>query len=89
MQSYELCSDMIDVVLDLSSIYTPSSPTLKHTEDESYAIIKLNNGVLYMRPVNANLVIVCLIREDSFDKQGLIDYNFGCLCASLREVLDG
>ena len=129
MQTYEICSDMIDVVLDMASIYgtaqpaasplvapppsgllsTPhpssvlpsntsplkkndnnqikSSTSEKNEDDDSYAMIHLQSGVLYLKPVNASLVIVCLIRADSFDKRGLIDYNFRCLCESILEVL--
>ena len=90
IQSYELCSNMIDVVLDMSLIYGKSNhenDTSFHVDQESYSVIRLNNGVLYMRPVNSHLVIVCLIREDSFEKQGLIDYNFRCLANSIDEIL--
>jgi Ras-related GTP-binding protein C/D len=117
MQTYELCSDMIDVVLDMSSLYSPplSTKTAISTtnmnnnstinmnnsnsaassslgknnmlQHEMYSVIKLSNGVLYLRSVNTHLVMVCLIREDSFDKQGLIDYNFRCIRQSLLQVL--
>jgi Ras-related GTP-binding protein C/D len=86
MQSYELCSDMIDVVLDFTSIYGNQGDTFK-TDDESYSVIRLTNGVLYMRTVNSNLVLVCLIREDLFDKQGLIDYNSKTLAKAIKDVL--
>ncbi|KAH6560867.1 hypothetical protein BASA50_005780 [Batrachochytrium salamandrivorans] len=111
MQSYELCSDMIDVVLDVSSIYSGSatlsatSPThspegdtthmteTHHTSDvsnqiEAYASILLNNGMaLYLRKVNQHLVLVSLLREDNFERQGLIDYNFRCISVAISEVL--
>ena len=32
------------------------------------------------------LALVCLIREESFDKQGLIDYNFHCFRQAIQEV---
>jgi Ras-related GTP-binding protein C/D len=88
MQTYELCSDMIDVVIDVSCIYG-----LKDGEEglgydaESSAIIKLNNGmVLYLREVNKYLALVCLLREANFDKHGLIDYNFMCFKKAIEEV---
>nr|KAJ3409163.1 hypothetical protein HK105_003101 [Polyrhizophydium stewartii] len=134
MQSYELCSDMIDVVMDISSIYartqhakaTPSGylslqppstnggssngraqassnaavleaaangmardPGLAIVEDdESHATIRLNNGqALYLRQVNQHLVLVSLLRDDSFERQGLIHYNFGCISEALNMVL--
>jgi len=88
MQTYELCSDMIDVVIDVSCIYG-----LKDGEEGlgydsgSSAIIKLNNGmVLYLREVNKYLALVCLLREANFDKHGLIDYNFQCFKKAMEEV---
>lgn len=77
MQSYELCSDMIDVVIDLSCLYG------MHDEDDgdgeglaydanSSSTIRLSNGmILYLREVNSYLALVCLLRADNFTKQGL------------------
>jgi len=88
MQTYELCSDMIDVVIDVSCIYG-----LKE-EGESYdpytqSVIKLSNGmVLYLREVNKYLALVCIIRGEKFDKLGLIDYNFECLKRAITQVFE-
>lgn len=55
----------------------------------SSSTIKLNNGtVLYLREVNRFLALVCILREDNFDKQGLIDYNFNCFREAIQEVFD-
>jgi Ras-related GTP-binding protein C/D len=90
MQTYELCSDMIDVVVDVSCIYgvKEEAETLNIPYDEeTQSVIKLNNGmVLYLREVNKYLALVCLIREDSFDKHGLIDYNFQCFKKAISDV---
>ncbi|KAJ3015221.1 hypothetical protein HKX48_004709 [Thoreauomyces humboldtii] len=93
MQSYELCSDMIDVIFDVSCIYNPPSDAISpvspshHPPTESHATIRLNNGmVLYLREVNKYLSLVTLLREDNFEKQGLIDYNFRCFQEAILEV---
>ncbi|KAL6079372.1 ras-related GTP-binding protein C isoform X2 [Balamuthia mandrillaris] len=88
MQTYELCSDMIDVVIDVSCIYGMKDETEGLAYDEkSQSIIKLNNGmVLYLREVNKYLALVCLLRKEHFDKHGLLNYNFQCLKNSLAEV---
>ena len=80
MQSYELCCDMIDVVLDLSCIYGlsvtgPDKPKegieTSAFDKASSSLIKLNNGnILYLREVNKFLALVCILREDNFDRQG-------------------
>ncbi|KAJ3609004.1 hypothetical protein NHX12_023532 [Muraenolepis orangiensis] len=51
MQSYELCCDMIDVVIDVSCIYGPMEDGGAY-DKESLAIIKLNNTtVLYLKEI--------------------------------------
>lgn len=40
-------------------------------DNQSSSLIKLNNGtILYLREVNKFLALVCILREDNFDKQG-------------------
>lgn len=40
-------------------------------DSQSSSLIKLNNGtILYLREVNKFLALVCILREDNFDKQG-------------------
>ena len=34
------------------------------------------------------LALVCLLREDVFEKQGLIEYNFHCFREAIQEVFD-
>lgn len=80
MQSYELCCDMIDVVIDLSCIYGLPMSRPEKADDSvetsafdkaSSSLIKLNNGnILYLREVNKFLALVCILREDNFDRQG-------------------
>lgn len=87
MQSYELCCDMIDVVIDLSSIYGQRDDAA--FDEKTRSTIKLNNGtILYLREVNKYLALVCILREDSFEKQGVIDYNFMCFQQAIQEVFD-
>lgn len=39
--------------------------------NQSSSLIKLNNGtVLYLREVNKFLALVCILREENFQKQG-------------------
>ncbi|KAK2190602.1 hypothetical protein NP493_74g00042 [Ridgeia piscesae] len=90
MQSYELCCDMIDVVIDISCIYGAKEDGDNETFDcQSSSIIRLNNAtILYLREVNRYLAVVCILREDSFERQGLIDYNFHCFRKAIQEVFE-
>lgn len=100
MQSYELCCDMIDVVQDVSCIYGDEGEEMGSFSREkpkesgefdrdSSSVIKLTNGtVMYLREVTKYLALVCILREDSFERQGLIDYNFLCFRQAIQEVFD-
>jgi len=88
MQIYELCSDMIDVVIDISCIYGKEEGETNN-DSESQSIIKLGNDtVLYLREINKYLALVCYMRDDKFDKHGLIDYNFDCLKKAINRVFE-
>lgn len=90
MQTYELCCDMIDVVIDISCIYgLPNSEAGLPYDKESMAIIHLNNTtVIYLKEVTRFLAMVCFLRKESFDRKGLIDYNFHCFKKAIQEVFD-
>ena len=45
-----------------------------------------NQNVLYLREVNNFLALVCILREENFDKQGVIDYNFNCFKQAINEL---
>ncbi|PSN48265.1 Ras-related GTP-binding protein D [Blattella germanica] len=79
MQSYELCCDMIDVVIDVSCIYGLRDDTEAAAFDcQSSSLIKLNNGtILYLREVNKFLALVCII-----------DYNFLCFREAIQQVFE-
>lgn len=76
MQTYELCCDMIDVVIDLSDIYGLTSEAKASQEQtafdsQSSSLIKLNNNtILYLKEVNKFLALVCILREENFIRQG-------------------
>ncbi|KAI8764632.1 ras-related GTP-binding protein C [Biomphalaria glabrata] len=93
MQCYELCCDMIDVVIDMSCIYGVRDIFLSRARDdgafdnESASFIKLNSGtVLFLREVNKHLALVCILREDGCENRGIIQYNFKCFRAAIQEV---
>ncbi|XP_065063043.1 ras-related GTP-binding protein C-like isoform X1 [Rhopilema esculentum] len=96
MQSYELCCDMIDVVIDISCIYgcmgfcrMREDGELNAYDNESASVIRLNNStVLYLREVNRYLALVCILREDNFERHGLIDYNFHRFKQAIQEIFE-
>ncbi|KAK3832650.1 MAG: ras-related GTP binding D [Linnemannia elongata] len=106
-QSYEICSDMIDVIIDISSIYgrhghsqavvsnssragsLNNQPVQSGGNHEAFSVIKMGNGtVLYLREVNKYLALICLLRAETFEKQGLIDYNVHCFKEAMDQVFE-
>lgn len=52
-------------------------------------MIRLNNStVLYLREVNRFLSLVCILREDNFSRQGVIDYNVLCFREAISQVFE-
>ncbi|XP_076371500.1 ras-related GTP-binding protein D-like isoform X4 [Tachypleus tridentatus] len=74
MKSYELCCDMIDVVLDISYIYgLPEDNDMTVFDEQSCSIIKLScSTVLYLQEMNDCLALICIFREENFDNKGNI-----------------
>jgi Ras-related GTP-binding protein C/D len=90
--SYELCCDMIDVVIDVSVIYGQhdSADQLLMGETKSSCSIALNNNlVLYLREVDKQLALACLVKEDAFDRRHLVDYNITLFKEALRQLFPG
>merc|ERR1719495_2680095 len=88
MQSYELCCDMIDVVIDVSCIYGLGDEMESSAfDDQSASVIKLNNStVLFLKEVNKVLALVCILREENYQHAGLIQYNFKCFRDAIEDV---
>eukprot|EP00927_Polykrikos_kofoidii_P007543 TRINITY_DN13104_c0_g1_i1.p1 TRINITY_DN13104_c0_g1~~TRINITY_DN13104_c0_g1_i1.p1 ORF type:complete len:351 (-),score=69.74 TRINITY_DN13104_c0_g1_i1:62-1114(-) len=91
LQAYELCSDMIDVVIDVSCIYGSEDgntlPSTFTTDPKSSCVIHLNNRhLLYLREVDKYLAVVCIIREENFDRQHLLDHNIRVFKEGLGEL---
>jgi Ras-related GTP-binding protein C/D len=88
---YELCSDMIDVALDISMIYSPPAPEgtpqkVPFDEGSSCTVQLNNNMVLYMKGVNKYLALLCLVHKENFDRLGLINYNFVVFKRAVHEM---
>jgi Ras-related GTP-binding protein C/D len=81
MSSYEICSDYIDVVVDISEIYgwdrgeaeaegAPADDTdgeeAGNQDAESVIVMERKNGnYLYLKEINKYLALICIMGEDS------------------------
>lgn len=90
--SYELCSDVIDVVIDMSCIYGFEQNQQDYNEvfdRKSTSMIKLERGVnLCLREIHQMIALVCIVKEDEFERQGLIEYNIDCFRQGAQKILE-
>ncbi|KKY26980.1 putative gtr1 g domain containing protein [Diplodia seriata] len=97
--SYEICSDYIDVVVDVSEIYGWDRPdengyadgdveeTGNNDAESLITMERKGNNYLYLREINKYLALICLMGEDSpAEKKALIDYNVGVFQEALAQV---
>lgn len=88
--SYELCSDLVDVVIDVSYIYGMSRDTgvFQPYDDKSTSAIRLTSGmILYLREVNSYLALVCVLHDEAYSRRSQLDYNIDRFRDSLKRVL--
>ena len=90
IQSYELCCDMIDIVIDLSCIYGANDEGDVNVYDTgTTSVIRLTDStVCCLREVNRFMALVCIMREDSYSKQGLVNYNFNCFRQAIQQMFE-
>jgi Ras-related GTP-binding protein C/D len=99
--SYEICSDYIDVVVDISEIYgwRANDPNATAEEEdgveetgdscaESLITLERKKGsYLYLKEINKYLALICLMGDESpTDRKALIDYNVGVFQEALKQV---
>eukprot|EP00929_Paragymnodinium_shiwhaense_P116158 TRINITY_DN85466_c0_g1_i1.p1 TRINITY_DN85466_c0_g1~~TRINITY_DN85466_c0_g1_i1.p1 ORF type:complete len:340 (-),score=85.46 TRINITY_DN85466_c0_g1_i1:83-1102(-) len=92
MQPYELCSDMVDVLIDVSAIYGERQQEQGNAgyDDKSCCKIDLvNDKVLYLREVDRCLALTCILHEETFRRQlkaNLFDHNIELFTQAMREI---
>jgi len=95
VKTYELCSDLVDVVIDVSYIYGINTADGENQgapvpyDDNSTSAIRLNSGmILYLKEVSNYLALVCVMREEHFQRRAVLDYNINCFKDSLKKIID-
>ena len=96
-QLYETFTDMIDVVIDMSGIYGESNDETTQEnffDDNSYSLINIKNlnrgedskSHLYLRFIDTNLALICIINESNFQRVHLIDFNIKLFREAVKEI---
>ncbi|QGA15174.1 hypothetical protein EYB26_002830 [Talaromyces marneffei] len=91
MSCYEMCSDYIDVIVDISELYSWEHADRKAKgeqmrEAESHVILQ-DRSMIHLMEMNKYLCLVSVIRNpDANEKKGLIDMNCRVFQEALNEV---
>ena len=91
-QNYELCSDIIDVVLDMSGIYGDPSDEF-YFDDKSTCSIKIfnhftnTNNILFLKFIHKNLALIAIINEENYERNNLLDYNINIFRQGVKSIL--
>ncbi|KAJ6078360.1 hypothetical protein N7467_008113 [Penicillium canescens] len=91
MACYEMCSDYIDVIVDVSELYSWDHPQRKALGDqiqeaESHVVLH-DQTMIHLMEMNKYLCLVSVIRNpEAKDKRGLIDMNCRTFQDALNEV---
>ncbi|GAD99181.1 GTP-binding protein GTR2 [Paecilomyces variotii No. 5] len=91
MSCYEMCSDYIDVIVDISELYSWDHPDRKPKGDqmrEAESHVMLHDGsMIHLMEMNKYLCLVSVIRNpEAAEKKGLIDMNCRTFQNALNEV---
>ena len=84
---------MIDVAVDISSIYGQRSDQVRamggFDKDASAVITLKSRQILFLRQLNRYLALVGIIREENYERQqGLLDFNFNVFKQGVEEVFE-
>ncbi|KAH3901778.1 probable GTP-binding protein GTR2 [Saccharomycodes ludwigii] len=92
IQTYEVCAEFVDVILDLENLYK-STETTGFMDKEMMGVSKLNNGVyIYLKQMIRGLALVGLIRTNTTGNNNnnnflaVIDYNVDIFKKGLQEI---
>ncbi|KAF2157602.1 ras-related GTP-binding protein-like protein C [Myriangium duriaei CBS 260.36] len=98
-KTYEVCSDLIDVVVDIGELYgwdrstEPSYVAQDKTDignDACESLVMMERrgqSYLYLKEMNQFLALVCIMADDSpVENQSLVDYNVGVFRDALAKV---
>jgi len=93
MEVYEMCSDYIDVIVDLTDLYAyprKNPVVLGEQMEEAESSITIHDGtMIYLKEMNRYLCLVTVIKnKEAKEKKGIIDYNCHIFQDALTAVFD-
>lgn len=80
---YVLCAEALALGIEMSDVYGGEGDATKHTR----CLVQLSSGeCLYLREVGPFLAAACVVKEENFDKQHVVDFNVQVFQRSLVEL---
>ena len=96
-QHYEMCTDIIDLALDVSGIYGNQKEDEEidsYFDENSICSIKLNSKVnddskdiLFLKFIHKNFALIAIINEDIYERNNLLDYNINMFKQGVKTIL--
>ncbi|KIX07281.1 uncharacterized protein Z518_01934 [Rhinocladiella mackenziei CBS 650.93] len=91
MEVYEMCSDYIDVIVDVTDIFgydrKEGAMAREQMQEAESSVIIHDGTMIYLKEMNRYLCLVTVIKNNrAKDKKGLIDYNCHVFQDALKEV---
>lgn len=97
LKDYEVCSDYVDVIVDIKELYgwsskgsRPGSPAQDEEVGAGESIVTFDRSgdtYIYAKEINEYLSLLCIMgKGSSVDKRVLIDYNVSILQDALLQV---
>ena len=96
-QSYELCSDFIDLVLDVSGIYNDPKIIEESDscfDDNSICSIKINSeinkdskNILFLKFIHRNLALIAIVSEENYERNNLLEHNINLFKQAVKNIL--
>lgn len=96
-QSYEICSDFIDLVLDVSGIYSDQKENGASDlcfDDNSICSIKINSkinndskNILFLKFIHKNLVLIAIVNEENYERNNLLEHNINLFKQAVKNIL--
>lgn len=83
--TFALMQDLLEVIIDMISIYGTTSGT---NDTKTSCNITLSNGeVIYVRLIAQNLALVSIVKAENFDKTYLLNHNVSAFTDALMKLV--
>jgi Ras-related GTP-binding protein C/D len=96
-QSYEICSDFIDLVLDVNGIYCDQKEMGESDscfDDNSICSIKINSeinndskNILFLKFIHKNLALIAIVNEENYERNNLLEHNINLFKQAVKNIL--